>query len=246
MILWVIFLITHSFQFSRNCPKYTTNTSLPFPACAAFSFVSNTTLVTLNSCPASQVCDLTTSASESRSFHCQKYFQAAVYYPGEHCENGSECFSGVCRDCVCEGVGEDGGCGGDVDCGPGLFCLLDKEEKGSCKRAGKVGENCSEKKCRANLVCDSNVCTRIGSRKRGEKATIPSACETFYIKNSKCTEGPKLINSGAKNPAECKYKDTAGDVTRGVPVCGMNVRGDKYCALGEGDVELKKVLVWLG
>eukprot|EP00826_Nyctotherus_ovalis_P000845 TRINITY_DN10057_c0_g6_i2.p1 TRINITY_DN10057_c0_g6~~TRINITY_DN10057_c0_g6_i2.p1 ORF type:complete len:146 (+),score=17.15 TRINITY_DN10057_c0_g6_i2:63-500(+) len=131
MILWIFFLITHSFQSSRNCPKYSTKASLSYPVCATFSFASNATLIKLNSCPTPQVCDLTTSAPDSRSFLCQKYYATAAYYPGEYCEGDSECFSGVCKDNMCEGVEEGGQCDSDVDCSPRLYCLLDEDEKGS-------------------------------------------------------------------------------------------------------------------
>ena len=78
---------------------------------------------------------------------------------------------------------------------------------------------------------------KIGSKKYNEDASNKYACDSLRTTNYKCDKPTQSKNKDKPNQGECEYHEGIS-IT---PKCGMNENGDKYCNLGEADVELNEV-----
>jgi len=238
-MFWIFFVFTSEIAIANiehNCTKYIpTTTFFTNLSCAKYTFKTST-IMYLKACPEQKVCDFT-SPQENKEFFCRNNSHSPIYYPGEYCSNDSECFSNICKDNTCKGKEN---CNKDIDCKPGHYCL-----KGTCEEAVTEGKECNEtKKCKANLVCNK-TCIKLGSIKNGQEAINPKACSSFYITGGKCSTGPKLNeeDKDKENPKQCTYKYKDESTRTDKAICGLNKEGARYCALGEGDMELEKVVL---
>jgi len=157
----------------------------------------------------------------------------ASLLPGEYCEKSSQClYGGECKGNVCEGKKKGGACTLDEECDVEMYC-----ENQECQEADK--DSCeSGKKCTSNKLCYKGKCHMIGQLDDGQASEIPGLCKSYYIKQKKCSPGPKL-NHDKKCPTdgECKYSDE----TKTPCLCAKSPSSEKFCPPGKGDLDLSKV-----
>ena len=199
--------------------------------CLKYSIINETSKVFLRKCSDNKICD-SRNTDENNEALCSPYYELARKYPGEYCKNNTECYSYKCVNNICAGNPNNSYCNNDAYCDKGLYCL-DYE----CVPTSNTDCN-DKKKCSVNLVCDDGKCIKIGSKDIKKRATVPSACSTFYLSEEGiCAKGPNLVTKGP-NPIKCKYSDKSEND----PICGMNSKGDTYCNNGAGDIDFTDVI----
>ena len=191
--------------------------------------------VKLKGCKDSKICDFGLSKNLST---CEKYVKSR--YPGEYCEDDNECLKGDCvnNHCLVSGIHDK--CYSNIDCNPKFYCN-NKE----CMPVAIEGGNCSKVKCDSGLICNFNKCIKIGSKKLQEPATVPAACQSYYIHNKMCEKGPilkrKLNNEGPiVCDKSCTYITKANSFHTSC-TCGKTKDGILFCNPGIGDINIDDV-----
>lgn len=154
-----------------------------------------------------------------------------VAYPGEKAKNYRTCIgptiNGYCRG---KPVGEQ--CYHNQECDIGLYC------SGVCSVTKKLGESCLwSYHCASYLLCHNEICVDLGSIKNGEQglADHPELCESKYMVNGFCAEGPKLLGRILvdDNEVMCQYSN--GEIRPAS--CTHHSDGKAVCMPGEGDTK---------
>lgn len=160
---------------------------------------------------------------------------------GEYCSSDEECSSNNCNKARKTCAGSRDTCELETDCDVGLYCGAGKK----CEPLRTENQPCSQsEKCAVNLICSLEVCTVMGSKKKGDSASAPAACETYHIEDDKCQDGPKLVDkdkvcTGGKTT--CKYRRANNTEYEDLCKCGMNTEGKSYCSPGRGEFNLRPV-----
>jgi hypothetical protein len=240
---------------SRSCLMYKCSSDLKQNECARTTYYNKTLpLVELKACEnSSEVCNIVHWNDEPNL--CAPRLSSPSLYPGEYCTANEECYSGHCRmdpnkkkRSVCVGLSEFSGCVQDADCDVGLFCNA-KE----CVRVQPIGKPCNEQlKCAPEGVCNNGLCVLIGSIEDGHAASVPAACDSFYISGGKCEDGPTLdLDKSPDDPYACPADKTCKYTRKSVPwisqscICGMSSEDKEYCLPGRGDIDSSDVGLWV-
>jgi len=250
--IFLIFLVTFVYSNPNpTCSKYECG-ELETDECYRATIDNGRFNYTLQTCSNDKLCDF-----DSDVYHGKCSKDPPGRLPGEFCTDTKDCLNGKCeqkdgaRDKMCKGLDEGKNCTLDEDCDPGLFCS--KEEK--CKSVVGDGKSCTEAKCGPGLVCDGENCVNILSKKINHSSSVPAACETFYVFNKTCKEGPTLTKKNGeeaneKGPIEChgtrtncSYHVTNDGDIESECVCGMNGKNKSYCNPGIGEIDFDDVIL---
>jgi hypothetical protein len=142
-------------------------------------------------------------------------------YPGEECQDDTDCVNGLCvnKNCYSKKLGEI--CDpntpqGIHGCGLNLFCMAKKNisDLNLCGNLKQFGEECTNSyECRMGTVCYDGVCSKeyfsFGTGKYINpdyikdnfiKENVSYLCQSFYFssKDNKCAEY-KIINGNKTN-----------------------------------------------
>ncbi len=237
-----------------KCPRYRCQEVGSKDACAKGEMLMGEVVYSLQPCRRpGDICDIIHPFGQIDT--CAAYSSRGTLFPGEYCRNDKECISSKCvttdeRIRVCRGNDENGICGEDEDCNPGLSC-----QHKVCKSVASLGAACdADKRCSAAAVCEGGKCVKIGSKKKGENAATPAACATFYISKGKCATGPKLHGVKGSNKEACPSNQLCTYTFDAAPTeeiatpcsCGMTDTTEAFCIPGRGDIHLDNVrLRWL-
>lgn len=249
MASYILFLFLFGFLLAADikCPYYVCNTTLGQDICSQMKTSEPSVGFELNSCASEKICDLKLTEEPDT---CSKSYSQPLRFPGEFCRASSECFSNECdvSTKVCKGKSQNASCESDDQCNVKLYCNLTSK---ACEPLAKQDETCTTGKCGVGLVCENERCLQMGILKKGDKATLPSACETFYIVDGLCAEGPKLQVKkdmvGGQEPIDCQgqcvYKVGNDTTITESCQCGMvSNASSTFCSPGRGDIDLKDVL----
>ena len=175
-------------------------------------------------------------------------------YPGEPCNQTSDCLFGQCTSGVCFNQGQT--CKSSSDCNPGFRCsnslcvaLLKKGQTGcttdyDCVPTAGCLKNSTTTTCVAYFSLKSN--TKISLCNKMYQGGYSFLCQTgtCLITNSKtsagiCSEAPVSSNI---NPNLCKSNNDCKGYTSilnytGVCTCGVNPYANSYCQPFLGDKE---------
>jgi len=259
MSIFIFFLLSLAFSLDfptyqpPNCPKYVCGSPENPDTCFLGQFAGGQSKYFLQPCKEkNQVCEITAIFGVPGT--CTEYYSKPTLLPGEACTHEKQCISGICEqknptdlNKVCIGYSIDKECLLDEECSEGLQCL-----NKVCKPLQPKGDQCSlSNKCKVSLVCDQGICTEIGSKKVGEKAEVPAACSTFFVKDHQCANGPVLKHEenseGLRCPpsGECTYKfeEAKGEENEyKLPCsCGISEHNEGYCMPGRGDIVMDDV-----
>eukprot|EP00830_Metopus_es_P013824 TRINITY_DN3487_c0_g1_i1.p1 TRINITY_DN3487_c0_g1~~TRINITY_DN3487_c0_g1_i1.p1 ORF type:complete len:405 (+),score=64.23 TRINITY_DN3487_c0_g1_i1:67-1281(+) len=233
----ILIMIASCVAGGMKCTNYTC-ASMEIDQCAVMKEEEGLTTYTINACNNSKVCDIQPS---DLPIKCTDYYNYPFRYPGENCRHNAECKRGTCSvNMTCTGGSKGDTCTDDLDCGPRLYC---DSETQTCARALTKDADCTNGKCDTPYVCNNKKCTSIGSLQIGDIATSPAACKSFYIKDSLCHEGPKLVRNESdpkSGPIECTEKCTykLADVPYDEPcLCGKTDQMKGYCSPGRAEID---------
>jgi len=223
------------------CDKYLNN--LTDGECSSAEVNRTEMIFHLKKCKKDQYCSylfpLTSNRSSGEAEKCSN--ESPKKYIGEYCTNDKECQSSECNLVRKTCASSKSKCEEHGDCDIGLYCSTDKK----CAELEDKGKKCSEtKKCKVKLICNNEICTEVGSVAKLGDASAPAACETFYIADKKCQEGPKLENGSrvcSENNDKCIYKNYEGKLIEEKCQCGMTAEGKSYCSPGIGDMDIGPV-----
>ena len=216
--------------------------------CAKQTVTDDNVTINLNPCKDGYFCDIHFNEDPDV---CSEKKLIAHLYPGEYCSDNLECLSGLCnvtsnttsnKYCIGKVLGDS--CTQNIDCNPNLYC---DTASNTCLAAKKLGETCNNN-CIAGLLCHGGQCIALGSIKKGESATMISACETFYIVDGLCSKGPALVKNGSESGPilctdGCTYLTAKGDSVVEDCQCGRTSTGLKLCSPGYGDISMSDVLI---
>jgi len=248
-LVFLIFLC--SCIFAHECAKYVCDSKLPSDVCLQSKTKQDYIIFELNPCDAPQVCDIHSMESKAK---CRNYYLHPIRFPGEFCRNDTECYSTQCDNNTNKCIGRrfEEACVNDVDCAEGLYC---ENTKKICVKTIKENQECnSDLKCAPYLVCHKNKCILKASLLNGEPTSTPSACSSFYIRNGKCDDGPKLQRSEndpkvgpikCPNEGVCSYKFADNEILTEPCQCGHTESGELLCAPGAGDVALEDYAIFM-
>jgi len=242
MMILVLMLISSVWlqpAFPNFCPYYMcTDKFESKEVCAIANYTGRRVNISLRECGKDSVCDILPSNLKETT--CSPYYVRTKFYPGEYCRNDTECYSGVCQNNKCEGRELNEECTKDLECNPGLYCLI---EQGRCVEAIKANSPYKEnEKCAANLVKNETHCIKIGSIKNNKPSNVHSACRSLFADEGICLEGPTL-DERHKNKIDvirCYYDYEVNGTAKKIfmdPVCGMGKEAGGYCNPGIGDVK---------
>jgi len=247
-VILILSVTAFDFEYSlytaRECPKYSCGANFENPnACSKQIMEEHNVHMLLRECKENEVCDIKENSDEEGV--CAKHYSASKFLPGEFCTDNSECLSTVCKDGVCVGKGEGEQCEIADECNPGLMC-----HGKLCNSAAKENDECDawHHVCQANLVCDNGHCVKIGSKKKGEKANAPGACETLYVHEGVCTTAPTLLTKSDVKCTEdtmCEYEIKDIGKFSEKCVCGMTKDGEKFCNPGRGDAAISDYMKYV-
>ena len=232
------------------CPKYsclTNSSSAIGDICIYNSSYSYTVTPCSNS---SLYCDI---SGPNQFGYCQETatFQSTSY-PGEKCNNNTDCYSNICTNNICVGLPGGSSCASDMDCTVGFSC-----RRGICSSLISIGNS----GCSSDYDCANNAgCSYLNAEAQGicieyyslTPYTIVSVC--YGNKNKLCNSGicgnylgkdlclPELENS-LNSPYSCNTSDYCYSepdaytkiVINGKCLCALN--GKAYCSLFPGDPE---------
>ena len=153
--------------------------------------------------------------------------EVALFLPGDHCETNEQCInSKKCENYVCIGKQAGEQCNANEECDVEMFCYKNK--------CTKVENDCTDgKKCASNKICDQGKCRKLGSIENGEKSNFASLCESYYVSNGICAEGPKL----KKSSEDCLYTDGSSIYA----FCRLSDDANTFCPPGEGEINIEYV-----
>ena len=241
--LAILLAITAVAFAAEQCLVYSCNNALPKGTCSTKVVNPSNITYQMKACEDSKICDVRLKGEDK----CADFYDQKLAYPGEFCRNDKECIRGKCdvnntKQCILSPGNET--CTDDLDCNPGLFC-----KAGNCVALKMDKEACGkEDKCHPSFACNDSVCVKIGTGKIGEKASSPIICNSFYLEDGVCKEGPKLSNYSEDRPVQCPqegvctYKFKEGDRSFTDKCrCGRASTGAKYCQPGRGDISMQDV-----
>lgn len=226
--------------FTLTCANFNcTQLSTP-DSCALKTFNGTGLVIKLHACTSGLVCPFQAPLDEEDI--CAT---PSNLVPGDVCSNNTQCLSGNC-DATSHCVGKllNIPCSTDIECGVGLYCLNQ-----TCNTLLTIGSTCSDTlKCQVNAACSNSTCVLLASLANGQFATVPAACQSFYIENNTCTQGPTLVGLTSGQTAmswpttsNCTFQKSDGSQMVEGCTCGMQGTTDLVCRPGEGDVNMKDV-----
>jgi len=211
---------------SRRCPKYKCNDNANNTGTCAVWTDSG---LEITPCKEGYICELSTSNDST----CQKINDIVKRYPGEYCENRTQCHSGECPENVCVGSKEGDPCQNHTQCDAELYCYDKKckEPNGSCSLENKI-------LCKSNQVCNKGKCIDQGSLGKGLEADTPIACQSWYLdKSKKCADAPSFEKEEA---TFCSYNIDGKDSYNDSKTCFKNDSGGSYC-VKRGEMTMSSV-----
>lgn len=96
----------------------------------SFQIVKNIYFTYVNHCSKGEYCENTDNPKIDFSF-CNEITNNT---PGEECKNDNSCLSKICELFICKGKSEESVCQKHEDCEVGLYCKIDKNITGICKK----------------------------------------------------------------------------------------------------------------
>eukprot|EP00826_Nyctotherus_ovalis_P056362 TRINITY_DN758_c0_g2_i2.p1 TRINITY_DN758_c0_g2~~TRINITY_DN758_c0_g2_i2.p1 ORF type:complete len:259 (-),score=40.63 TRINITY_DN758_c0_g2_i2:456-1232(-) len=191
----------------------------------------------MNMCKKDQFCFLPLDVAKEG--HCVKMNEMPRLLPGEYCDSNKQCLHGsICEKNVCKGNEKGKPCNIDENCDVELYC-------DSTKRCAAPTKDCSKTgKCKSNEVCLKGACVTIGQLKDGVDSTVPGACRSYYVRDKKCAEGPRLHENDrlmCPYDEQCRYNHRGKEVFSSKCICSGSLAVGAFCAPGLGDVDTSGV-----
>lgn len=248
MILFPAPLLVLSLS-SEDCPKYTcssSNTTEIDEVCIS-QLAANYDLIP---CSYGLTCEIPGPNQESTCSNLTS--SSPLSFPGEKCNEDSDCITSKCLGSHCSGSPEGDPCTKTRDCDIGLAC-----KSSVCILLKEI----DEKGCRNDYDCVNNAgCSYISTSTYGvctEYFSLSDYTEVKYCygnKNPLCKSGtcsnnndtliclPELSNT-LQSPYECivsdycysEEDDVTGTILKGKCECSLD--GKSYCSLFPGDPE---------
>lgn len=195
----------------------------------------------MNMCEKDQFCSLPLDLTKEG--HCVKVSETPRLLPGEYCEYNKQCLHGnICEKSVCRGNEKGKPCMVDGNCDVELYC-------NSAKRCTAPTKDCSKTgKCKSNEICLEGVCVILGQLKNGSHSTVPGACRSYYVRDGKCAEGPRLHENDrfmCPHDEQCRYMRGHKVLFASKCICSGSLAVRAFCAPGLGDIDTRDVSVGL-
>jgi len=222
-------------------------------SCAAFEGKSN--IVTLAPCPGDQECDVTplmlaNGSDQNFTASClPSQARSALRknetkgIPGDDCSRNTQCYSGICENGKCQGLGLGETClplDGDIFeeelqyrilCGNNLLCDIHTL---TCRLGNRSDETCmNHSECAGLSMCLEGRCVGVGSLSEGSRCLSSMQCGTdLYCKSGVCSLAGHYRKSSYNQvcesdsdcyPARCEC--TAPN-SAGLGLCGALSPGD--------------------
>eukprot|EP00826_Nyctotherus_ovalis_P049511 TRINITY_DN5998_c0_g1_i12.p1 TRINITY_DN5998_c0_g1~~TRINITY_DN5998_c0_g1_i12.p1 ORF type:complete len:253 (+),score=56.56 TRINITY_DN5998_c0_g1_i12:267-1025(+) len=240
-ILLTAFAVVQTYA-SSLCALYREDGTLEDKVCARMEAKDNVLHISLKECTG-KICIF---SQETYGGRCVEYFSGL--YPGEKCEKPEECLTGKSKDGFCAGETIGTSCTGDVICESGSYC--DNKSKVCTAVVAESGDCSGGQECSVGLMCDGTKCVKMFSIEKGKESALPALCETFYIREGKCADGPFLKRKDgdpSEEPTVCieecnyEYKEapTQGYSTK--CACGKSDKETLYCNPGIGEINFDNV-----
>lgn len=240
-ILLAAFAVLQTYA-SNKCALYHEDEKLESSVCARMEVKDNVPHIALKDC-AEGVCAF---SQENYGGQCVEY--RGGLYPGEKCGRAEECISGKSANEHCTGEAIGTGCTDDAICESGSYC---DEKTKVCTAVVEENGDCSGgQQCSVGLMCDGTKCVRMFSIEKDKDSPLPALCETFYIRNGKCADGPLLKRKegdSGEGPVGCteectyEYKEAPTDGYSTKCVCGKSDTETLYCNPGIGEIDFGNV-----
>jgi len=226
MILFGLLLL--GFTEAQKCKKYNCDKNYTEGTCAVWDYDQ----VNLTMCNPDLICVFPYQSNNKAV--CMDSTKHPSRLPGEYCDDPFEClYNKNCIENICRGKSVGEFCQSDGECDIELYCYNEK-----CK---EPTDDCKEEKtkCKSNQICSNEKCVYMGQLDNFEKASVPSACKSFYVHNEQCRIGPKLVPSDREG--FCKYLADDGQKIYTIPLCTLNNPSVTFCPPGRGNVNMESV-----
>ena len=167
-----------------------------------------------------------------------------IRYPGEDCNENSECSSNVCDNNICSGKKLHDKCNDTKECFVNLFC---SKKTNRCEYQRDLYSSCDNSyECKNNLLCYNGLCEDVLFKfDVGTKINEESISPNYYCKygisvDGICAKTKYLKQSLVENNfikcnsnSDCQYRlfpEYLG-ITEKKCECGYNSEGDSYCPI---------------
>ena len=236
-------VICTAYAYTFDCLNYTCNINpVDLGEVCAAQYINK---LELNKCKENSVCERIEYDNPSTCVKLE--ISKGSLLPGERCDANDQCISEDCNKedsiSVCKGKLKGKDCERTNQCDRGLYC--------KDKKCEETGEGCNDngEGCSANEICTKKdkKCVKIASKKNNEDSSVPAECQSYYHKDGKCIEGPKLKNLYERECPEdgkCRYL-IGGNEINTTCVCVKDNIKKKRCAPGRGDIDTNAVILVL-
>ena len=177
---------------------------------------------------------------------CENYIikKNIIRYPGEDCEENTDCSSNKCENKICSGIKLNNKCNSTDQCLKGLFC---SSKTNRCEYQRNIFESCDNSfDCQNNLLCYNGLCQDvlykfdIGTKIKDDSVSAEFYCKYGFAINGICAKNKYLDQSKIEDKfikcnsnSDCKYRiypENLGIIEKNCE-CGYNSNGDSYCPL---------------
>ena len=146
LIILTIFLSntinTQIFDYEPVCRKYVCSQDLARNTCIKFN--PGDQVISLQKCKnEGEFCPFRNNIENSLVCESEKVFRNQKSFPGEKCEDNSDCVYGKCQDSVCRGKLLGDTCKGHNQCKYGSSCRLWKDGLRYCLIQSREWETCA-------------------------------------------------------------------------------------------------------
>ena len=230
----LIFCLLSFGALGTDCPKYICNrTSVGKDEMCTFWRYND---LHISPCSDNDLICVLPSGMEDNGI-CTNKNEVPSALPGDYCTNDEQClYESKCLGNVCKGMKANDSCILDEHCDVELYC-----DGAKCK---EPQENCTkEGECASNKMCYGGKCVALFSLDNNANSTIPGICKSYYVEDTKCVEGPTLVNKetlNCPNTSSCTYKVLDKEFNKSC-ICGQTENGSRFCPLEKGDFYVSKV-----
>lgn len=254
---------TYEINLPVECDSYKCKkSSQEFDAVTCAYYEEDSSTYYLKECASKFDC----SGSSGKNLTCQAE-TTTLAFPGEDCDTNTDCFSNLCTEDVCVGVGAGVACTTNIDCDPGYYC--NAATPSVCAAFLPADSICTDDYvCTHGYFCKINTSTGIGkctayfTAPSGEEISscitegVDYECETGYCVTEydestdtttyTCTEVYELDeddDDDCENDKDCLgYNSDKTESTYNECKCGLSEDGNGYCKLFPGDYSYAKYI----
>lgn len=256
--------------FNLNCPSYkckTDSQKFDDDTCGYYDKEDDTYYIDV--CESGKVCTAGTTLYSNYTCISDGNSKKTLAYPGEKCDDKSDCYSDSCKDSKCKGKEESETCKADTDCDPELYC--DSGTK-TCRKLRAINKSClKDWECDYGTFCyvplgyNDGKCTSYFSLTSGTQLNsckgevIDYQCETGFclIDDNDPVLGPIYTCSQTfslkidpKEPCSNNFdcigfnQDESESLLYSKCDCSYSQSGEAYCELLPGDEVYAKYIYY--